>query len=240
MYEAVHAHPDGTSTVARMAATAADCGFGGVVVRNHGDEPADYDADTIRRRWDVDIVEGVEIRADSPSRVGSFLRSRRHERTVVLVHGGDPEINRFAVENEAVDVLAHPMARDGDVNHVLAEAAAEHGVALEVDLSGVLRADGGRRTHAIGDLRKLRDVIDHAGGPWVVSADPRSHLQVRTSRELIAVGETVGFAPETIETGLKTWGEIAVRNRERRGPDHVAPGVWRESPGGDEETEDNR
>jgi ribonuclease P/MRP protein subunit RPP1 len=227
MYEAVHARPDGASTVARMAATAADCGFGGVVVRNHGGESADYDAGAIETRHGIDVVDAVEIRADDPSRVGGFLGSHRPERTAVLVHGGAPEINRFAVENEAVDVLAHPMAGDGDVNHVLAEAATEHGVALEVDLSGVLRAAGGQRARAIADIRKLRDMIDHAGAPYVVSADPRSHLQIRAPRELIAVGEVVGFDGEAIETGLAAWGRIAERNRGRLDPEHVAPGVWR-------------
>ena len=37
MYEAVHARPDGEATVARLARTAADYGYEGVVVRNHGD-----------------------------------------------------------------------------------------------------------------------------------------------------------------------------------------------------------
>jgi ribonuclease P/MRP protein subunit RPP1 len=232
MYEAVHARPDGASTVARMAATAADAGFGGVVVRNHGGDLPDYDAGAIETRYGVDVVDGVEIRADDTSRVGGVLGSHRPDRTVVLVHGGGPDINRFAVENEAVDVLAHPMAGEGDVNHVLAEAAAEHGVALEVDLSGVLRATGGQRARAIAALRKLRDMIDHAGAPYVVSADPRSHLQVRAPRELVAVGEVVGFDPGAIETGLAAWERIAERNRERLDPDHVAPGVWRGGPDG--------
>jgi len=231
MYEAVHARPDGESTVARMAATAADCGFGGIVVRNHGGERAEYDADAIAERYGVDVVDGVEIRAADTSRAGGYLGSHRPERTVVLVHGGDPAINRFAVENARVDVLAHPMAGDGDVNHVIAEAAAEHGVALEVDLSPVLRASGGRRARAIADLRKLRELIDHAGAPYVVSADARSHLQVRAPRELVAVGEVVGFDREAIEAGMAEWKRIAARNRERLAPDYVEPGVWRAGSG---------
>jgi ribonuclease P/MRP protein subunit RPP1 len=241
MYEAVHARPEGTSTVARMAATAADCDFEGIVVRNHGDEPADYDAGAVADRYGIDVVDGVEIRADSRSRAGGFLGSHRPERTVVLVHGGDPDINRFAVENAAVDVLAHPMRGEGDVNHVVAEAAAEHGVALEVDLSGVLRASGGRRARAIADLRKLRKLIEHAGAPHVVSADPRSHLQVRARRELLAVGEVIGFDRGAIETGLAEWERIARRNRERLDPDYVAPGVWRgEGTGRRDEVEGDR
>lgn len=232
MYEAVHARPDGDSTAARMAATAADYGFEGVVLRNHGDESFDADAAAIADRYDLDVVDGVEIRAESRSRAGGFLGAHRPERTVVLVHGGDPALNRFAVESDRVDVLAHPMASDGDVNHVIVEAAADNGVALEVDLSPVLRSSGGRRTRAIAGLRKLRDLIEHATAPYVVSADARSHLHVRTPRELLALGKAIGLDREWIATGLKEWGRIAARNRERLSEEYVAPGVWKDGGNG--------
>jgi len=58
MYEAVYAHPDGKSTVARFAKRAADYGFEGVVVRNHADARAAYDPERIREEYGIDVVEG--------------------------------------------------------------------------------------------------------------------------------------------------------------------------------------
>lgn len=227
MYEAVHAHPDGESTVSRMALSASEYGFDGIVVRNHGDEPASYDPAAIRAAYDLDVVTAVEIRTDDPSRAGGFVGSHREDATLVLVHGGTPAINRFAVEQAAVDVLAHPMAGDGDFNHVLAEAAADNGVRIEYNFSRVLREQGGTRVRALQDLRKLREILDAYDVPFVVSADPRSHLQLRSPRALAAVGETVGFSTETIETGLAEWGALAARNRERQSDAYVEPGVRR-------------
>ena len=241
MYEAVHAHPDGESTVARLAATAADYGFDGVVVRNHGDARAEYDADRIRDEYGLDVVRGVEIRAEDPSQASGYLGSYREEATVLALHGGSTALNRFAVRQERVDVLAHPM-RDGDLNHVLAKAASEHGVRLEVNLARVLRASGGRRVRAISDLRKLRELIDAVDAPYVVSADPSSHLQLRAPRELVAVGEVIGFEPEAIEAGLAEWGRIAAANREHRSEAFVEPGVRRgryEESGGSQRDEDD-
>jgi ribonuclease P/MRP protein subunit RPP1 len=60
--------------------------------------------------------------------------------------------------------------------------------------------------------------------PFVVSADAHSHLQLRAPRELYAVGETVGFDREMVETGLAAWGDIAARNR-RRAETFIEPGV---------------
>lgn len=227
MYEAVHARPDGESTVSRLALTARECGFDGIVVRNHGDSPAPYDPDAVRDAHGTDVVTGVEVRASDPSRASGYVGSHRERQTVVVVHGGDPQLNRFAVEQPAVDVLAHPMAGDGDFNHVLARTARENGVRVEFNLRSVLRADGGGRVQAIADLRKLWELIDTYDTPYVVSADPRSHLHVRPPRELCAVGETLDIPETAVETGLAEWGRLAERNRARQSDAFVEPGVWR-------------
>lgn len=227
-YEAVYAHPDGQSTVSRLAATAADYGFDGLVVRNHGEEPASYDPETVREATGVDVVTGVEVTAPDPSRASGYVANHREETEVVCVHGGDPDINRFAVQQPGVDVLSHPTAgeEDSGLDHVLVRQAAEHDVALEVDLAPVLRDTGGSRVQHLSTLRKLRELIEDADAPFVVSAGARSHLHLRAWRELVAVGETVGFEAEAIEAGLATWCDIAQRNRRRLADEVVQPGVW--------------
>ena len=230
MFEAVHVAPEGQSTLARVAATAADHGFEGLVVRNHGDRPAAPPPDELLDQSDVDLVAGVEIRAEDPSRASGFLGSHRPETTIVLVHGGDPAINAFAVRQEAVDVLAHPMAGDGDLNHVLVRQAAENGVRLEFDLSPALRSVGNERSRAIRKLRKLAELVEKFDVPYVVSGDPWSHLQLRSPRDLRSVAEAIGLAPAMVETGLAEWGRLAERNRDRMDESFIAPGV-RKRPG---------
>lgn len=221
-YATAHARPDGDSTVARLAHTAAGQGFDGLVVRNHDDAPADVDTDRVADATGIDIVHGVEIRAGSRSAASERIGRHRPDRTVVCLHGG--ELNRFGVEQDRVDVLAHPML-DGDVNHVLAKAAARHGVRLEFDLSPVLRGEGATRVRAIRQLRKLRRLVRSYEVPFVVTAGARSHLQLRAPRELIAVGDAVGVGAETVREGLREWAALARRNRERRADGFVEPGV---------------
>jgi ribonuclease P/MRP protein subunit RPP1 len=229
-YEGVHAHPDGDSTAARFAATAARYGFDGVVVRNHSDSTLDWgetDPERIAAEYDVDVVDAIEIRAENPDVASGHVGNYRPKYTVLALHGGTNALNRFAVESDRVDVLAHPMAGRGDFNHVLAKAAAEHGTRVEFDLSRVLRDDGGPRVQALQDLRKLREIVTQYDAPYVVSANPRSHLQLRSPRELVAVGEAIGFSEEQIRRGLAEWAEVAERNRERMSDAFIAPGVKR-------------
>ncbi|ELZ26697.1 ribonuclease p protein subunit rpp30 [Halogeometricum pallidum JCM 14848] len=223
MYEAVHAHPDGDSTAARFAETAARQGYDGVVVRADDARP-DYEG---LEEADCDVVDGVEIVADGPDRASGAVGNFRPDRTVVVVRGGTNQLNRFAVEQDRVDVLSRPFAGDGDVNHVLAKAAKRNGVRIEFDLAPALRATGGHRVRHLDDLRKLKRILDHYETPYVVSANPRSHLELRAPRELAAVGEEIGLGAEWVRGGLAEWGRVAARNRERLSESFIAPGVKR-------------
>jgi ribonuclease P/MRP protein subunit RPP1 len=223
-YEAVHAHPDGESTVARQALTAAECGYDGIVVRNHGDAPASYDAEAIRDRYDIDLIHGVEIRASDPASASGYVGSHRQDQTVVCVHSNSTEMNRFAVEQPAVDVLAHPM-RNGDFNQVLAKAAAANNVHVEISLGDIVATGGGRRVRRMQELRKLRELITYYDVPAVVSLNPSTHLAIRAPREVVALGTAVGFAAATIKQGLAAWGEIAEQNRDRMATEFIEPGV---------------
>ena len=235
MYEAVHAYPDGDATVARYAHTAAESGFDGVVVRTSealtstpgGDDSPRADATAISEEYGVDVVDAVEIDAENPSSAGGAVGNHRPDHTLLLVAGGTNALNRFAVEEPRVDVLTHPMDGTGDFNHVLAKAARDNDVHVEFDFGPVLRASGGRRVQALADLRKLREIVTYDDAPHVVSATPRSHLELRAPRELVAVAERAGFDADWIREGLSAWGELATRNRERRSEGFIAPGVRR-------------
>lgn len=235
MYEAVTAHPAGESTVARLALTAAEYGYDGVVVRNPGDQVPEYDPEAIAGEYDVDVVEGVEITADDPSRASGFLGNHRPKRTIVAVRGGTAAMNRFAVEQAPVDVLARPFGdlTDGsgaevDVDHVLAKTAAENGVRIEFSLAPLLHTTGGTRVRAIQNLRRLRELVDQYDAPYVITAGATSHLELRGPRDLVALGEVIGFSDRGVRQGLREWHALAERNRERQSEAVIEPGVKRE------------
>lgn len=228
MYEAVYAHPDGGSTAARFAETADREGYDGVIVRA---VDADPDYERLRASTPVDVVDAVEVVAPDPQHASGAVGNARTERTVVCVRGGTDALNRFAVEQPRVDVLTRPFGDDGrgdgEVNHVLAKAAAENGVRIEVNLGPVLRGHGGSRVRHVGTLRRLHRILDHYDAPYVVSAAARSHLHLRAPREVAAVGEEIGLGEAWTRRGLDAWGDLVARNRRRSSESFIAPGVER-------------
>lgn len=221
MYEAVAGSE--VSTPSRLALTVARSGYDGVIFRDgHGSET---DVEAIEELADLDVAVGHTVgRADSDSlrRTVADLRSAV---TVLLVAGGSVDRNRTAVELPKVDVLLRPMRDDGDMNHVLARAAAQHDVAVELDLGPVLTTGGAPRVAHIRNLIKLRDLLVDAGAPHVVSAGADSHFGVGAPRELAALGEVIGLGEDFVREGLRNWERIVTRNRDRLGDDWIAPGI---------------
>jgi ribonuclease P/MRP protein subunit RPP1 len=237
LYAAAHPTPRGESTLARLAATATRCGFDGLVARSPPDgpeTPPDTDASAyladVAAEYGLDVVHGVEIDPADPAEARGHVGSLREDATVLILRGGTPALNRFALESPRVDVLAAPMCGEGDLNHVLARAAARNDVRVEFDLARVLRASGGRRVRALRGLRKLRELVAQYDVPHVLSVGARSHLALRAPRELAAVGAEVGLEAATVRAGLAEWGRLACRNRERQSAAHIADGVRRGLP----------
>ena len=236
MYEAVSAYPDGDSTAARFAATADRYGYDGVIVRA---VDADPDYERLRASLPIDLVDAAEVVAPDPQHASGAVGNARTDRTVVCVRGGTDALNRFAVEQPRVDVLTRPFVGDrrrgdhrrsggsGDINHVLAKAARDNGVHIEVNLGPALRDRGGTRVRHLKRLRRLQRIVDHYDAPYVVSATAGSHLQLRAPRELAAVGEEIGLGEEWTRRGLDAWGDLVERNRERLSESFIAPGVER-------------
>ncbi|MFB6133841.1 MAG: RNase P subunit p30 family protein [Halanaeroarchaeum sp.] len=225
MYEAVHVLEEGRTTTARFAATLLDAGYDGMIVAADAEDTPTYDAAAVQATYDVDLVDGLEITSEDGSVVSGAVSNYRRETTVILVRGETQSINRYAVETPAVDVLRDPTGGDGDVNHVLVKAAVSNDVFLEVNLGPALRTSGGPRVQALRKLRKLRELIESFDAPYVVSADPETHLQVRAPREIVAVGEEIGFSAAQIRAGFEAWETIVARNRERLSEEYVGEGV---------------
>jgi len=226
MYEAAVPHPAGESTVARHALTAARYGFEGVVVRGPpAEEPTGAGAERTADEVGVDVVPGVELAPADRSSFGGVVGAHREGTVVLVVRTDSPGVARAAVEDPRVDVLSPPLDGDVEFDDVLARKAAENGVAIEFDLGPALRSAGGRRVRALSELRKRRELVDHYDAPFVASARPLSHLELRAPRELLAVGDRVGVEPDRAREGFRRWGGIAARNRKRHSESFISEGV---------------
>lgn len=225
MYAAVQAWPEGDSTVSRFAAAADRIGFDGIVVRNHHDHRPPSTTSNSLQGSSTNVIPAVEVHGESPAAMSGRIVEFRDTVPILCLHGGTDRRNRFAVEQDRIDVLAHPFSDGGTINHVLARSAAKNAVHIEFNLGPVFRSRGGRRVEAIRNLSTLHDVIRQYDAPYVVSSIPRNHLELRSPRAGSALGEVLEIDSQWIETGMANWGRIAAKNDEIMDTTYVEPGI---------------
>lgn len=229
MYEAVHVSPDGQTTPARYALTAARHGYEGVILLADSPEWDPDRLDRIAQRYDIDVRPGARLTFRDRGRIGGRLESIRSDVDVLWAGSESPDISRVLARQERVDVLGWPLTADEELSHTVATTAKEHGIFIALDLGPILRATAGRRVAALGELDRLYTVLDHFEVPYVVSVNPTSHLELRAPRELRAVGEAIGLSTEAIDRGLRGWGDIIERSRRARDDTFIEPGIRRGS-----------
>lgn len=218
MYEAVHVTPDGNTTPARFVSTAAQYGYGGIVLCGEYDTVALQD---LEDTYDITVVRGTTIPATDRDTVAKAIDAARADVDVLMVLAEETEMQRFVAQREQVDVLA----TGADIEHTTAKVARDNGIALTCDFGPLVHQRGADRTAAIRALRRQWRIIEHYDIPVVVTTHAASHLSLRAPREIRALGEAIGFEGECINQGLDYWRTIANRTKRNRCDRFIEPGV---------------
>lgn len=172
-------HPDDP---ALMAIEGKRYGYSGIAVIGH-----DKNEKTIIPE-DFSIYRGVEIQA-KPSRIREEIKKYRDSHHILIVKGGEEELNRAAVETEGLDILVHPL----EFNNVLAKAASDNSVSIGFNLGLLIRLRGEAR---VRELKTMRINLKHARKyklQLILTSDAHSIYDLRAPREMAAISSLFGM-----------------------------------------------
>lgn len=143
-------------------------------------------------------ISGSEIHAGSKGDFQKALSKAANETDYVIVHGGDYDINRLAVSDKKVDVLAHPELgrKDSGIDAVLARKAAENKVAVEVNLGSIIRSRGGSRVHALKNIRRNLMLSRKYKFDLIAASGAKSKLELRDASGVFELLKLIGFTEE--------------------------------------------
>ena len=185
----VHARPETDVPVEDLWRIAKRYGYAGIAVTNHNEI-----ANTVSRS----VFRGVEIRASSVAELKRKIRLHGGKVPLLAVHGGDTKINRAALEDPRVDVLAHPCGEkgDGELNHVLVRYAAENGIAIDFNLNAILHTRRGDRARILAKMRENVKLVRKYKAPGIITSNAHSLYDLKAPREMIAVASLFGMRKE--------------------------------------------
>jgi ribonuclease P/MRP protein subunit RPP1 len=218
----VHSRPDNESTIDELTALAKHFGYSGLAITNHSNtavEPVATGTD------DFEILRGIEIVATNPQKLHGLIGKYRKNVDVLIVHGGNENINRAAVENPNVDVLAHPqMGRQNGLNHILAKSASENNVAIEFNLDAIIKGRGGRRVQTLSNFRTNLNIARKYDVPMLLTSNASSYFDMRAPREMMAIAGMFGMSKNEAVSALSLTAERIIEKK-RSKPGFIREGV---------------
>lgn len=193
----VHAYPETDAPVEELHRVAKKYGYAGIAVTNH-------DAVVQEQPESNAVFYGVEIKANSVSDLKRKVKLHWGKVSLLTVHGGNDKINRAAVENPKVDVLAHPCGERGErgLNHVLVRYAAENGVAIDFNMNAIIHSRRGERARTLGKMRENLKLVRKYEALMILTSHAHSIYDLRAPREMIALATLFGMTKEEATSAL--------------------------------------
>lgn len=220
----------GQSSIEQLARTAKELGYSGICFSEYfqneqrlkelKDEVA-----KVSTKIGIGIYLGFEARDEKEL---YNLSRRRRMFDILLVHGGDLELNRLACETPEVDILTHPENNrfDSGLNHVLLKLAKGNNVAIEVNFREILLASRRTRSLVLKNIAQNLMLAKKIRVPIVLSSGAISHFELRDPLTLISMANQLGLElKDAKECISKVPGKILKQNDERKSKKWIMPGV---------------
>jgi len=217
MFYDMHCHTlqsIGENTLEEMTAFAKKLGISGLGVATY------YSSTTeeLPEIEGIDIISCVIIKPDNAGDVDKIARKIRNKAEILMVHGGDYDINRAACESSLIDILCHPELgrKDSGLDHICMRAAAENNVAIELNFRQILESYKRKRVYILSSTKKNVKLAKKYGTKIVAVSGAVNKWGMRSCRELASFAYILGLdLGEAIAT-VSTIPEEMVRiNREK-------------------------
>ena len=219
-----HAHAE---NLAETIKAAKKLGFSGIclAINWSGSENLEKFMPSINPfKKELDIAIGVEIK-DKPNKICHIVESAREKAEIILVHGGDLEVNRVSVETAGIDILLHPeMGReDSGIDHTMARLAKKNNVAIEFSLNDLIQSSKLTRSRLLHNLMENAKLVRKYKAPFVLTSGAFDPFGLRSPSDLLSFGRVLGFQDPEIKKALSD--SIIKENRKRLSGKWVMPGV---------------
>ncbi len=216
MYYDLHAYTSqsvGESSFDEMVSVAKRLGLSGLGVVRFPDQ-----LHQPLPKADIDIVNCVMVKATTAAEMDDIVKKVRDKAEVVMVYGGNYDVNRAACSNPMVDVLCHPeLGRpDSGLDHICMRAAQENKVAIELNFHEVLDSFKRNRVHILAAMRKNVTLARKYETPVITASGALSKWGLRAGRELAALANILGVElGKAVESVSVVPESIVKANREK-------------------------
>ena len=176
----------------------------------------------------IDLITRVNFSPKTPRELLRDLRRYRRKFEIVSVTSASKSVARQAAKDRRVDLL-HFSATDlrkRFFDRAEAELASKSLSSFEIEITPLLLLTGFSRIRLLSRLRKEVAIAERFRVPITISSGATNENLVRGPYEHAAVATLFDMSiPSALHALSKNPLAIVERNREKLGPDYIAPGI---------------
>ncbi len=220
----------GESSIEQLASTAKELGYSGICFSEYFQnekrlKELKEEISKVSKKVGIEIYLGFEARN---AKELHHLVNRRRMFDILLVHGGDLELNRLACETPEVDILTHPENKrtDSGLNHILVKEAAKNNVAIEINFREILLSTQRTRSMIEKSMTQNIKLAKKFHAPIILCSGAISHWELRSPEVLVSLANQFGLElKEARECISKIPEKIIAQSKERQSDKWILPGV---------------
>lgn len=189
----------------------------------------------LKEKVKIEIFVGAKISTKIPKEVQKKSRAALEYADIILVDGGDENINRAASECWEVDILCHPEKtsdrdfmdqKNSGIDHIMAKFMAERSIALEINFSKILDSYGMLRSQIMGRIGQNIQLAKKYKVPIIITSGSEGKWSLRSPRELEAVGLSLGMTKESAKKAIEENPlKIIKKSEDRKNPNVIMKGL---------------
>ncbi len=229
----MHVHSifsEGLTPLEDLAQTAKDFGYSGFCFTTYfqGFEKIKEiyeEIERVKQRVKIEILLGIEAKSVKELKI---LADKRKKFDVLLVKGGNLNLNRIACETPEVDILTHPELNreDSGLNHVLVKSAAKNDVSIEINFREVMITSKRTRTKIISNIYNNVKLAKKYGANLIICSGAISSYELKDPYVLTSFGTLFDLSLEESKNCLtKNPESIIQKIKQRKSENWVMPGV---------------
>jgi len=220
----------GESSLEELAETAKRLGYKGVCFVFYYQDDKQMDillAEIERIKKDIKIETYLGFEARDLKEL-NFLAKKRKSFDILLVRGGDLELNRAACETPEVDILTHPeyQRTDSGLDHVCMKFAAKNNVAIEMNFGEILTSNKATRAKILHNIGHNIRLAKKYHAPIILCSGAISHWELRDPECSISMATQLGLDLNEAKKAISELPEkIIEKIKERKKKKWIMPGV---------------
>ncbi|MBP2172898.1 ribonuclease P protein component 3 [Methanococcus voltae] len=134
----------------------------------------------------LNVYSGILLYASGVKDLEKGIKKYRGKCDVLMVKGGDLDINRFALEKDDVDILTSPAFRrlDSGIDHITARLGSVHRVGLNLNFSDILVKKGYEIARLLNSYQRNIKLAKKYNTPVIISTGAKNMYQIKSPENL--------------------------------------------------------